>query len=148
MAVYQQILVAIDMSDEAKQVVERAKEIAEQNRADLCLLHVVEPLVTENSYDLITTIPVDLQETLNTQARDFLQRMRDVFSLHQAALRVEPGSVKSEILRVAEDMAAGLIVVGTHGRHGVSRLLGSTVNSVLHGTPCDVLAVRIKPKIS
>ena len=35
------------------------------------------------------------------------------------------------------------LVVGSHGRHGLALLLGSTANAVLHGAPCDVLAVRI-----
>jgi len=144
MNTYQQILVAIDVSDEARQVIERAREMAKKNRAELCLLHVVEPVMTENSYDLITSIPVDVQDTLNNQAKEFLQRMQDAFSLSSTPLRVEIGSVKGEILRVAEEIKADLIIVGTHGRHGVGMLLGSTANSVLHGTPCDVLAVRIK----
>jgi len=144
MNTYQQILVAIDVSDEARQVIERAREMAKKNRAELCLLHVVEPVLTENSYDLITSIPVDVQDTLNNQAKEFLQRMQDAFSLSSTPLRVEIGSVKGEILRVAEEIKADLIIVGTHGRHGVGMLLGSTANSVLHGTPCDVLAVRIK----
>jgi len=36
------------------------------------------------------------------------------------------------------------IVVGSHGRHGLALLLGSTANDILHGAPCDVLAVRLK----
>ena len=39
---------------------------------------------------------------------------------------------------------ADLIVLGTHGRHGLGLLLGSTASGVLHGCPCDVLTVRIK----
>lgn len=37
-----------------------------------------------------------------------------------------------------------MIVVGSHGRHGLALLLGSTANDVLHGAPCDVLAVSLK----
>ncbi len=40
-------------------------------------------------------------------------------------------------------MDADLIVLGTHGRHGLGLILGSTANGVLHGASCDVLAVRI-----
>ena len=43
----------------------------------------------------------------------------------------------------AHQIAADLIVVGSHGRHGIALLLGSTANGVLHGAPCDVLAVRV-----
>lgn len=142
---YQTILLALDLSDEADQVLERACELISQETARLTLLHVVEPVVTENSYDLITTLPADFEESLYKQAETFLQRKRDDFHLSEARVRVEAGSVKSEILRVAEEMKADLILVGTHGRHGVGLLLGSTANAVLHGTPCDVLAVRISP---
>ncbi len=142
---YQNILLALDLSDEADQVLERASELINQATAELTLLHVVEPVVTENSYDLITTLPADFEESLYKQADAFLQRKRDDFALKWASVRVEAGSVKSEILRVAEEIKADLIMVGTHGRHGVGLLLGSTANAVLHGTPCDVLAVRIAP---
>lgn len=142
---YQNILLALDLSDEADQVLERAGELINQEVAGLTLLHVVEPVVTENSYDLITTLPADFEESLYQQAESFLQQKRDDFHLNKARVRVEAGSVKSEILRVAEDIQADLIMVGTHGRHGVGLLLGSTANAVLHGTPCDVLAVRISP---
>jgi len=37
-----------------------------------------------------------------------------------------------------------LVIVGSHGRHGVRLLLGSTANAVLHGAECDVLAVRVQ----
>lgn len=145
MHTYQNILLALDLSDEADQVLERACELINQEPVGLTLLHVVEPVVTENSYDLITTLPADFEESLYKQADTFLQRKRDDFQLNRARVQVEAGSVKSEILRVAEEIKADLIMVGTHGRHGVGLLLGSTANSVLHGTPCDVLAVRINP---
>jgi universal stress protein A len=48
-----------------------------------------------------------------------------------------------EIVRVAEEESADLIIVGSHGRHGLALLLGSTANNVLHHAPCDVMAVRL-----
>lgn len=148
MPIYYNIVLALDLSQEAEQVIERGKALMQQNECRMTLLHVVEPVVTESSYDLITSLPADFDDNLRAQAEDFLQRKRDAFGLKHAEVRVESGSVKSEILRVAEDCGADLIVVGTHGRHGVSLLLGSTANSILHGTPCDVLAVRIQPGTS
>lgn len=53
-------------------------------------------------------------------------------------------STKEGILGAAREHGADLIVVGSHGRHGLALLLGSTANAVLHGAPCDVLAVRIR----
>jgi universal stress protein A len=53
------------------------------------------------------------------------------------------GRPEAEIHRVAEELEADLIVVGSHGRHGLALLLGSTANGVLHGAKTDVLAVRV-----
>ncbi len=54
-----------------------------------------------------------------------------------------PCRPEAEIHRVAEELGADLIVVGSHGRHGLALLLGSTANGVLHGATTDVLAVRV-----
>lgn len=45
---------------------------------------------------------------------------------------------------MAEDESTDLIIVGSHGRHGLALLLGSTASGVLHHSPCDVLAVRLR----
>jgi universal stress protein A len=57
---------------------------------------------------------------------------------------VEIGTPKREIVRVAAEQKAELIVLGSHGRHGLQLLLGSTANGVLHQATCDVLAVRVE----
>jgi universal stress protein A len=56
---------------------------------------------------------------------------------------VKIGNPAHEIRDAATELEADLIVVGTHGRHGLGLLLGSTANAVLHGVGCDVLAVRV-----
>jgi universal stress protein A len=56
---------------------------------------------------------------------------------------LEQGDPRDEIIRVAEENQADLIVLGSHGRHGLALLLGSTANAVLHHAKCDVLAVRL-----
>jgi universal stress protein A len=57
---------------------------------------------------------------------------------------VEVGSPKAEIVRVAAEQNFDLIVIGTHGRHGIGVLLGSTASSVIHHADCDVLVVRLR----
>jgi universal stress protein A len=47
-------------------------------------------------------------------------------------------------VRIAKERGVDLIVVGSHGRHGLQLLLGSTANGVLHLAECDVLAVRVR----
>jgi universal stress protein A len=53
------------------------------------------------------------------------------------------GSPKTEILGLAEEKSTDLIVVGSHGRHGLGVLLGSTATSLLNHARCDILAVRL-----
>lgn len=137
------ILVAVDTSDEATQVLNAAVELARCFDAELSLIHVVEPVVTENSYDLITSMPVEMDEILLKHAGEFLDSLKKDFSLDVES-RVELGPVKSQILARAKENAIDLIVVGSHGRHGLALLLGSTANALLHGAPCDVHVVRIR----
>jgi universal stress protein A len=56
------------------------------------------------------------------------------------------GQPRQEIHRFARENACDLIVVGSHGRHGLALLLGSTANDLLHGAPCDTLAVSLTRK--
>ncbi len=137
------ILVAIDTSNEANKVLESALELGHKFNASLSIIHVVEPVVTENSYDLITALPMEMDELLHKRADDFLKKLQQKFA-PEAACTIETGSVKTEVLRYASDHNIDLIVVGSHGRHGLALLLGSTANALLHGAPCDVYVVRIE----
>ena len=55
---------------------------------------------------------------------------------------IEYGSVKNNVLSHAKSINADLIVVGSHGRHGLARLLGSSANAIVNGAECDVLLIR------
>ncbi len=59
---------------------------------------------------------------------------------------LEAGQTARQLHEIANREAVDLIVIGSHGRHGVQLLLGSTANAVLHGASCDVLAVRIEQR--
>lgn len=137
------IVVALDLSEEAKQVLEKARELAKQTNASLHLIHVVEPVVTDSNM-MLPAAYGDIEQALSERAEKFLSEQIKEFSLKHATCSVELGSVKREIFRAVEDKKADLIVIGTHGRHGISLLLGSTANAILHGTPCDVYAVKIR----
>jgi universal stress protein A len=144
MDAYKHILVALDLSNEAHQVVERGRDLAAHYDAKMSLIHVVEPVVVDNSYDLMTSLPAELDDSLLERARSFLAKISNQLQLGEIEQIVTLGSTRSEIFRVAQEQAVDLIVIGTHGRHGVGLLLGSTANAILHGTPCDVHAIRIR----
>jgi len=143
MSDYQQILVAIDLTDEASQVLGKAKRLADASGAQLELIHVVEPVGYAYGGDLPLDLS-DLQQQLEDNATARLAEHGDSFGIAEGNRRIVVGRPGSEIKKQAETLAADLIVMGSHGRHGIQLLLGSTANSVLHGTSCDVLAVRVK----
>ncbi|GAB4346581.1 MAG: universal stress protein [Gammaproteobacteria bacterium] len=143
MALYQHLLLAIDFSPESEYIAERAKSLAAECGARLSLIHVVEHVPLDLSNDLVLAQPVDIDQELVDDARRKLDEIAGKLGLGEAQRFVELGSTKAEILRVAEEHGVDLIVVGSHGRHGLALLMGSTANAVLHGARCDVLAVRV-----
>lgn len=144
MSGYQHLLLAVDFSRDADIVGARAVDLARRYGARLSLLHVIEQVPVDPANDLVVPEQVLVDEELQATARDALTNLAQRLGVPDAPCRVELGSTKSEIVRVAQEERADLIVVGSHGRHGLALLLGSTANAVLHAAPCDVLAVRIK----
>ena len=145
MSHYSRILIAVDFMPDFKQVTDRALQMAEDADARLSLVHVVEFLHMDLASELVLPEDVTLEAQLIETARHKLDRMAEELPWKgEIARHLETGSTKHEILRVAEEEQADLLVIGSHGRHGLGRLLGSTANAVLHGAPCDVLAVRIR----
>jgi universal stress protein A len=135
-------LAAIDLTNEADQVLDRAREVCDRHGATLTLLHVVEPV----GYAYGGDIPMDLtelQEQLDEAAREQLAAFGQQYKVAPEDQVVAVGRPEAEIHRVCKERAIGLAIVGSHGRHGIQLLLGSTANSVLHGAKCDVLAVRL-----
>jgi len=142
MKAYQHILVAVDFTDSVSEVIERAQQMAEKDNAKLTLVHVVEPAPVD-FLDQTMLVDVNLDELLLKTAKQQMQTLAERFSVSDTNTLIEIGSVKSEIFKLIETLSIDLIVVGSHGRHGLGLLLGSTANAVLHGALCDVLAVRV-----
>ncbi len=143
---YKNILVAIDLSEESRQVLLQAKEIADRNQhANLSVVHTLEPLGFAYGGD----IPMDLtsiQDQLDAHARLRLQEHVEGINIPEENQYVLVGMPDTETHRLANEKSIDLIVVGSHGRHGFQLLLGSVSSGVLHGAPCDVLAVRVGKK--
>lgn len=142
MAGYKHILVGLDLSEESSQVLDRAAQLANDSGATMSLAHIIEPLTFAYGGD----IPMDLsevQEQLQTQAKEQLRKAAQNLNIPAERQHVLLGQPATEIHRLAEESSCDLIVIGSHGRHGLALLLGSTANGVLHGAGCDVLAVRV-----
>ncbi|MEM1191095.1 MAG: universal stress protein [Pseudomonadota bacterium] len=142
MANYRKILMAVDLSDDSGVVAERALAIAANNEAELHVIHVIEPL----SFAYGGDIPMDfsgIQDEIHQQAVAQLARFAEQHGIPEDRRHVVLGQPEVEIHALADEAAADLIVVGSHGRYGLALLMGSTANGVLHGATCDVLAVRV-----
>lgn len=141
---YQHLLLAVDFAPETESVVERARQLREECGARLSLLHVVEYLPMAYSGDLVLPDDFDLEQELLEVAKKQMIALGERLGVPEAERHIEIGGTGHTILRVADELAVDLIVLGSHGRHGLAVLLGSTARSVLNGAKCDVLAVRIK----
>jgi universal stress protein A len=138
---YKHILLAIDFYEGSDYVAKKAYELAKQMGAKLSIVHVVE-MVYGYGYPFAGS--VDLEEQLAIEAKKNLNKLADELSIGEHDRYTEIGVSKIEIDRVAEEVGADLIVLGSHGRHGIGLLLGSTANAVVNSALCDVLTVRIQ----
>ncbi len=142
------IVVGYDLSEQSDQAVDRAAAIAAQHQAKLLLVHaqgdetVSTNLATQN-------VMVSELEQMNAAVRAEETRVLDT-TLGQVRERgvtvesvIRAGPADEILAQVADEYGADLIVVGTHGRTGLSRfLLGSVAASVIRHARCDVLVVR------
>lgn len=146
MSDYKHVLVAVDFSATADQVLHKARDIASRNQARLSMLHVVEylpPIDTAYEPFLASSWSVD-ENLLLEQAEKSLHKFADKHQLADATRRVVLGTPKHEITQFVSEQHCDLVVLGSHGQHGIRLLLGSTANAVLHAMPCDVLAVKVR----
>ena len=142
MAEYTHILAAVDLTEESRQVAKRACALRAAYSAQLSCLHVIEPLSLAYGGDIpmdLSTIQEQIQETAKIHLAEFARSLK----IPEENQHLIFGRPETEIHALADQIKADLIVVGSHGRHGLALLLGSTASGVLHGAPCDVLAVRV-----
>ena len=137
---YKHILFATDLTDETSFIVKKVQTLCDMTKAQLSIIHVVEPMP---GYSYAYLGIEDIEGQLIEEAREALTKLADSLNIDKKNRWIEVGPTKSKILKVAEDVKADLIICGSHGRHGLSLLLGSTANAILHGAKCDVLTVRL-----
>ena len=140
---YSHILLAVDFSPSAEAVAGKALELSQAFTAKLSLIHVVEFVPVDLSNELVLPQAAEIDQELLQVAEQRLRELAARIGTAECPCIVVQGNTRREILRVAEENQVDLIVLGSHGREGIQLLLGSTANAVLHGAPCDVLAVRV-----
>jgi nucleotide-binding universal stress UspA family protein len=142
---FRKILVAVDFSPTSEQAVAVAGDLARRYGASVTLVTVYEPIAyaLPDGGVLFARPEIDvLFEELEKQLEGL--RPQSVAADVGVELRVLQGVAASEICAAAEAGGFDLIVMGTHGRTGVSRfLLGSVAERVVRTAPCAVLTVRL-----
>lgn len=130
------ILYATDFSSYSNQAYFHAIALAEHHKASLTILYVYTPDATQQS--------PGINGTERQHWREQLEQIRPVnasIPVHHVML---DGEAASEIVRYAVDAGMDLIVMGTHGRTGLERLLmGSVAEKVMREAPCSVLVVKL-----
>jgi universal stress protein A len=139
---YKKFLLCLDLTDESETLAERAKMMAGKCGASLTLLHVVEYVPVEPMGEALLPA-VQIEGELVERATARLAELSRKLGLEAAERLVLTGNIKSEVVRVAVERSADLIIIGSRERHGVSILFNFTEDTVLHAAPCDVLAVRL-----
>ena len=143
MGAYQQLLVAIDLSADSRAIAAKSAALALQWQARMRLLHVIEFVPVEPMSDALVPV-VQIDDQIVARSRLQLAELGASLGLPAEDCLVATGNVKSEILRQARALKADLIVLGCRERHGLSILVNLTEDTVLHGAPCDVLAMRMR----
>lgn len=144
MSYYKHILFATDFSDHAESLIDKVRYLAKDNQACLSIVHVLNHLaMTDAAYGPIIPLEGEFMDQFYKAALSKLNGLADQLEIAESKRWLETGDPKMEIVRIAEENSVDLIVLGSHGRHGLALLLGSTANGVLHHAKCDVLAVRL-----
>jgi nucleotide-binding universal stress UspA family protein len=142
---YQRLLVPLDGSGLAEAALAHAEEVAAQFDAEIILLRVVVSPYAIAAPDLVLATAESDMHQLSAQAEEYLKNTAN--QLRARGLQVRSatceGPVAEAILEHAEALNAGLVVMSTHGRGGVSRwVYGSVADRVLQGSSCPVLLIR------
>jgi nucleotide-binding universal stress UspA family protein len=142
------VLAATDFSDPALPAIEAGATEARRRKADLTIIHAIDLLeMTSPSYGDFYTYSMPPMDLSNQMRKIWEQRLEECVQRFKAkgGGLLRDGPAAQAILSAASELPAQLLVVGTHGRTGLSRLiaLGSVAEAVVRAAPCSVLAVRL-----
>lgn len=141
------VLCPIDFSEPANEALDYAVQLAKANGASVHLLSVVEPLVFN---DIIPPNYAEMVEGIRKDKENQLSVIAQDLQLNAPQLKITTELITQfdaadAILESAKNISADLIVMGSHGRRGLNRvLMGSVTESVMRECNCPVLVLKIK----
>ena len=142
---YKRILLAVDLNEKDDSVVsEKAITLAKSTGAEISLIHVVEPIFNYGIPPGSELKVSEWEQELEATAKEQLKKTGKKLSVATERQYLGVGQIRQQILNTADKIKADMIVVGTHSRHGLNKLImGDTAEDMLQSAKCDVLAVHI-----
>lgn len=147
MVAFKKIICPTDFSDPSYQGLDYAVELAKLFQAELTIVHVLNVLPPSSTDPNISFSIPEYEGILHKDADD---KLKDILKIRvpaavKAAAVIGHGNAAKEIIRIAEEKKADLIVIPTQGHTGWHfLLLGSVAEKVIRHAPCPVLAIREK----
>ncbi len=142
---YQNILLTVDFSGHDLFVAQKAQALAEQFHATLHILHVLDNIpMPDTPYGTVIPLSENSAYELLENEKNKLVQISDQLNIAPSRRWLIWGEPQQEITQLAIQQQIDLIIVGSHDRHGLAVLMGSTAKDVLYHAECDVLAVHIK----
>lgn len=137
------IVVPTDFSETSRKAIRYAVRFAEQYGATIHLVHVIEPPGFTGDTESYPLVVPPAEDSGSCKEKLFSLANEDIEELVPVKADVRIGKAADEICDLAKESQADLIIIATHGRTGLSRvLLGSTTEHVVRRAPCPVLVVR------
>jgi nucleotide-binding universal stress UspA family protein len=142
---FKRILVATDFTDSSKPAFEEAIELAQRNGSELLIGHAYQPPIMTQADAVAPGVYDEWDRNLRFGVEQKLQEL--VNDAKKNGILAKPlvltGAPNEAIVDAAKENKADLVVMGTHGRKGVSRFfLGSVASRVISTSPCPVMTVR------
>jgi nucleotide-binding universal stress UspA family protein len=140
------VLFPTDFSQGARAAMDYAVSLAQDYKAKLILLYVIQDISIAEWYIPSSISAADLVEDMQKSAEQEMDKWGSEVGANVAMVEriVTRGVPFVEIIRIAKEQNADLIVIGTHGRTGIDHMLfGSTAEKVVRKSPCPVLTVRM-----
>lgn len=138
---HQHLLVALDLTEKKHPALHKAFDFVEKYDASYSVIYVPPHVLITMPY--VNEIQFNIYEAMEKQAREKIQTLLASAPKAPQEIYVRIGSPGPEIAALAQEIKASLIVLNSHGKHGLALMLGSTANAVVHRAQSDVLTVRV-----
>ena len=141
------VLIAVDISESTAEVSHKGIDFASKMNASIVIASII-PIYVDYLQSQMALVPTQWDEIYTAQkeyAIKELQKIKEDYNYLDITLYVEVGNAKYDIIDKAEKEEATYIVVGTHGRTGLSHMvIGSTAEYIVRHSTVPVLVVPIK----